>query len=90
MLMLPIGLADLIPLCAHGGSAPPVAGAASARLLEFLGVSGGASECAALPLTLKSTAMGPSNQRDVGSVVVGEDVVQSLDELAATVRRHSG
>jgi hypothetical protein len=49
-------------------------------LLEFLGVSGGASECAALPLTLKSTAMGPSNQR----------VVQSLDELAATVRRHSG
>ena len=59
MLMLSIGLADLIPICAHGD--PPVPGAASARLLEFLADHPGerpvrgASECAALPLTLKST-----------------------------------
>src|ERR1700730_8903267 len=35
MLMLTIGLVDLIPICAWR-SAPPVAGAASAPLLEFL------------------------------------------------------
>jgi hypothetical protein len=35
MLMLTIGLADLMPFCAWR-SAPPVAGAASAPLLEFL------------------------------------------------------